>query len=469
MKMNFRKKMILMNIGIIIPILFIFGVCLIETLDSYNLVMIRDYLLNHSYTTQVNMTQYFESQQDELDMDNFKKKDASLYASYIKNQVGGRVQIFYDNNVYGDSDSNEEFLALRPEIEKGFQNEKAYIYKEVNGKRYFFMGIPIVYRDDVICTVGYIYPLTKEDEMKKNMTIIAFFLGMIGISIVFIITLFFSYKMIVPITELKNTMKKFALGKEIKEINIHTGDEIEELSHSFQEMVETIQENISQLKQEKEKQKLFFDNVTHEISTPITAILGYADVLKREKLPDHIKEKSIYYIETESMRLINLVEEFLELSSLKRFDFAIIKEPVMLSDLINNCLEIVKIKAKNYNIVLEKKIKDVEIFVDMNKFKEVILNVVDNALKYSNCTSILIEAYPKNGQTIIRIRDNGEGMGKEELEKIWEPFYRSHKNRKVKGTGLGLSICKEIIRNHGGTIAIMSKKGYGTIVEIHIQ
>lgn len=227
--------------------------------------------------------------------------------------------------------------------------------------------------------------------------------------------------------------------------------------------------DITELRNLQEKQKNFITNVSHELKTPLTTILGYVDLLKEQGEDRRIFETSIGYLESSAERLKRLVDDLIDLSSLKKFEFEIEKRSIDITGLVMDTVGQMALKAKKFNIEIKTDLPYLgEIMADPVRIKQAIVNVLDNAIKYSQKSEIKVNLLECDLNIRLEVEDNGCGIPKDLLNKIFEPFYRVDKarTREIGGNGLGLSITKEIVEKHGGEIVINSIVGVGTKVSI---
>jgi signal transduction histidine kinase len=265
---------------------------------------------------------------------------------------------------------------------------------------------------------------------------------------------------------LHTAAKQFSYGDFTYRAEVTSKDEVGELSLTFNAMADNIHEMISKLNYEKEKQKNFFDNFTHEIRTPLTTILGYTDLLWKTN-DEEVKDRSLFHIDTEGKRMLKMVESLLELSKLKKFDMEINKQDTDIKHLIEEVCDSMHYKARRYNISLRLSLQNIVYSVDADMFKQLLINLIDNSIKYSKSEFIDI-ILSKQDKLKLVIEDYGCGIDAKNLENIFEPYYKVDKSRnsKIEGWGLGLSIVKEIVAKHEGTINVKSASGKGTRIEI---
>jgi signal transduction histidine kinase len=227
--------------------------------------------------------------------------------------------------------------------------------------------------------------------------------------------------------------------------------------------------DITELRLLQEKQRLFVTNVSHELKTPLTTIIGYIDLLEEKGGDRDVFEASVHYLKDAGDRLLRLVTDLIDLSSLSRFEFEIEPRSTGISAVIRDITGQMALKAQKFDIQINTDIDEAgEIMVDPVRIKQAVVNVLDNAIKYSAGGNITIALKNTRDHILLDVTDTGCGIPPQMLDKIFEPFYRVDKarSRNLGGNGLGLSITKEIIEKHGGSIEIHSTEGKGTKVTI---
>ena len=211
----------------------------------------------------------------------------------------------------------------------------------------------------------------------------------------------------------------------------------------------------------------FISTVSHEIRTPLTAIKGWGETLKSTSSGDELTSKGIDIILEETTRLSSMVEELLDFSRIQNDNMKLILQNINLKDIINQVYMIYKNKAATENKALHfcEDNADVFLYVDADRIRQVFINILDNAIKYTpNGGEIKIYVERNEKYVTISFMDNGCGIMESDLIHVKEKFYKA--NNTVKGTGIGLAVCDEIVRKHGGEINIKSKYSKGTLVEV---
>ena len=220
-------------------------------------------------------------------------------------------------------------------------------------------------------------------------------------------------------------------------------------------------------------QKEFVADVSHELKTPITSIMGYADTLLEGDYDKETQEKFLNVIATESRRMARLVTDLLTLSRYDNNKNKTKKVQFDLGELVKKCQEklAIEIKKKNHDVKCFVTADVPLVYADKDDIERVILNILTNSIKYTKENGeIKIYVGFVYNDAYIKIFDNGIGIPEEDLSRIFERFYRVDKarTREMGGTGLGLSIAKEILDKNGGSIDIKSVVGKGTEVVIKI-
>jgi two-component system phosphate regulon sensor histidine kinase PhoR len=226
--------------------------------------------------------------------------------------------------------------------------------------------------------------------------------------------------------------------------------------------------DISRLKELEKIRQDFVANVSHELRTPLTTIKGYAETLLDGALQEEVAFQFVQVIKRHADRLSKIVEDLLILSKIESKEFQLKIEKIAISELIDDVFGFVKESAYKKKIILSKEEIHPFLYVDadQNYLEQVLINLLDNAIKYGReGGNITLSAIQKNQSEIeIAIRDNGIGIPKEDLPRIFERFYRVDKGRskELGGTGLGLSIVKHLIQAHGGRVWAESQLDEGS-------
>lgn len=212
----------------------------------------------------------------------------------------------------------------------------------------------------------------------------------------------------------------------------------------------------------------FFANASHELSTPLSSIIGYSEMLLTEKKHN---ENFVKTIHKEAMRMKLLIDDMLKISMLEE-NKEIFNEKISLKLITEQVVTAAEPKAKTKNIVLNAHLEDCEIFANTEKITEVISNLIDNAIKYTNSGGrVIVSVKEENDSAIFSVKDTGIGIPKKEQSRIFERFYRVDKSRSKAegGTGLGLAIVKHICNYYNAPVKLQSKEGVGTEITVMFE
>jgi len=252
--------------------------------------------------------------------------------------------------------------------------------------------------------------------------------------------------------------------------NILPQKSIDEVNEDVEQWAVQHKEELEVLRKNESFRKEFLLNLSHELKTPIFAIQGYVDTLLNGALDNNeVNKKFLGNASKNVDRLVNLLDDLDEITKLESGEQLLLKENFIIQDLIKEIFESLSIKADEQKIKCF--IKDgcelpLAVYADKEKIRMVIINLIDNAIKYGKQNGIIeASAYKVDGKKIlIEITDNGYGIAEEHLSRIFERFYRTDlaRARSAGGSGLGLSIVKHIIEAHEDTIHVRSKIDVGT-------
>ncbi len=266
-----------------------------------------------------------------------------------------------------------------------------------------------------------------------------------------------------PIIEGISTFREGNLSKRIE---VKNEGELDRIGLVFNEMADTIEQNIQELKGVDNLRRELISNVSHDLRTPVASIQGYAEtlLLKKETIQPQEQEKYLEVIYKSCGRLKKLVEDLFELSKLEAHQVKPQPEPFSIAELVYDIANKYRIisqkKGISVNTVIAKEVPLVE--ADISMIDRVLQNLIDNAVKYcKEGDTINIEIDTKNPQTVeVRVADSGQGIKQEDLEHVFQRYYKGREDR--QSTGLGLAIVKKIIELHQSSIRVFSQLGKGT-------
>lgn len=275
--------------------------------------------------------------------------------------------------------------------------------------------------------------------------------------------------MLRPLKHLTEVTGKLADGQLNVRACVETKDEFKELSDAFNVMADSLEMQVHQLEEAARRQEDFIGSFAHELKTPLTSMIGYADLLRSRDMPEEERLEAANYIFKEGKRLEALSLKLLELlvvqnSSLER-------KRIPAKWLVKDLEGILRPAMQSKELVWAMQVEDEELFAEPDLLKTVLLNLLDNGQKAMEKGGVLqLLGKREAGGYAFYIKDTGKGMPREEISRITEAFYMIDKSRyrQQGGAGLGLSICTEIVKRHGGTLEFDSETGKGTTVKVFL-
>ena len=252
--------------------------------------------------------------------------------------------------------------------------------------------------------------------------------------------------------------------------NVLPQKSIEEVSEDVEEWAEQKKREVEVLKRNEAFRKEFLQNLSHEFKTPVFAIQGYVETLLEGALEDRELNRRFLTSTSRNIdRLVNLIDDLDEISRLESGEQKLNPSNFVIQDLVREVFDSLSIKAKDKNTRLTVKKgceSPIAVHADREKIRQVLINLVDNAIKYGKSQG-MVEAsfYNTDGRNIlVEISDDGIGIAEEHVPRVFERFYRTDygRSRNIGGTGLGLAICKHIVEAHGHTIHVRSKPDVGS-------
>ena len=321
--------------------------------------------------------------------------------------------------------------------------------------------------------VGYLYleqDVSAPFVLYASMTRTATLITVLAICAAGVLLLLLSAWLTRPVRKLSAATRKMADGNYRERCAVTTGDEIGELTADFDKLADALEAHMEQLEGEARKRENFVTSFAHELKTPLTSIIGYADMLRSQQLDEETRFCSANYIFTEGRRLERLSLKLLELMVLNRQQFDLV--PTEIADIAARLSQAVASAVmEKYGVTLELSMPEATVLTEPDLFPTLLLNLIDNAGKAE-----------ENGQRVyvcgrccpagyrISVSDEGRGIPKEELERITEAFYMVDKSRAraQNGAGLGLALCDAIAKIHHTRLEFQSEPGKGTVVSLFI-
>lgn len=317
---------------------------------------------------------------------------------------------------------------------------------------------------------GHVIMFASLERILQSMQTVQYliFISVVGSLLVGIgLAYFLSRKLSQPLINMEQAARKIARGELDTRVEERSKDEVGSLAGAINDLAA----NLSRINKQRVE---FYANISHELQTPITYLKGYAKVLRKGLWKtEEEKDRYLTIIEEEANRLSYLVNDLFDLAKMDDGRFKLKLEKVALEQLIKQVLQKTAYRAleKGLSLRLESdSLPGLFVMADPLRMEQVLLNIVENAIRYTEEGEIVISVKSGAGQVQIIIKDTGKGIPKEEVAYLFERFYRVEKSRSREygGTGLGLTIVKQLIELHRGTVSIDSEVGQGTIVTLSL-
>lgn len=365
----------------------------------------------------------------------------------------------------------EDWYKIKALIEKDL---KATVYKSGEWVDYVLF-------EDYVSGLDATVSLAEKKEGEKGAAFVLkiYLVAVLSIFLFFAFLFYIYMEITTPLGNMIKGIRNFSQGNLKTRIDAISKDELGEVASSFNEMAGNLENLYDRLNStvdqltvaniKLERTNIVRNNivtiVSHELLTPLTSIKGFVHTLMREdaKFDEVVKKKYLSIIGSEADRLSKMISEMMDMTRIEMGRMELTRELVSVARIIRDAVSMLNISDIEFD--LKEDIQDV--WLDKDKTQEVILNIIDNAVKYSPKDGrIRIKAYEEKGFIKVTVDDEGPGIGKEDREKIFDAFYRLSEGLKKNKTGLGLGlyICKGIVGAHNGQIWIEEKEGKGTRV-----
>lgn len=309
--------------------------------------------------------------------------------------------------------------------------------------------------------IRYIFSMRTVNRQIWFVYGVALLVGFLVIVITVWSGVYFIKSIIRPVQQVSDTARKIALGNMDTHLDTSGDDEISELCQSINYMA-------SELKNADTIKNDFISSVSHELRTPLTAIRGWGETIKMSiGTDDEIVRRGTDIVLGEADRLSGLVEELLDFSRMQSGKISFNMSETNIISVLEEAVYMYRETAKQQNIHLAylETVETAWVMADKNRIKQVFINVIDNAIKYSEAGgSVTVGAVREDGCVRITVSDTGAGISAKDLDHVKEKFYKANKN--VRGSGIGLAMADEIIKQHNGLLLLESQEGMGTTVTV---
>jgi signal transduction histidine kinase len=313
---------------------------------------------------------------------------------------------------------------------------------------------------------------------------------LVGFTMAVLASLFVGRRVVRPLEALRRGVERIGKGDLSHSLHLNTGDEIEILADEFNEMATHLREAYTglerkvaertealkianeRLEEASQLKSQFLANVNHDLRTPVSAIIGYGRLVLRETEGQiaPLQSENLQDLLNNAERLLNQIDSLLDFAKIEAGKMAVHVEPVKVNEVIQAAISTIEpsLNGGNVRIIREIASDMPALNTDREKLRQIILNLLDNALKFTERGEIKIAASQQNGSFKLAVSDTGIGIPKEELNKIFEEFHRgdSSSTKNYRGTGLGLAIVKQFANLLGGEVAVESEVGKGSVFTV---
>jgi len=403
------------------------------------------------------------------------REDLAQLAQGVSLTTGGRTISFRfsadDGEELGGNNGMPPDLGPYPLISGLSENQRGWTLRRVAEGAYYVHGASaLTLPDETVylenCRyVSHLFTQREQQYQRFSYKLLAMAAGVALVSLIVARTI------LRPLNRLSAAARSMAAGELSQRVPVTSGDELGALSEDFNAMAERIEGQVAQLTAAAQRERDFTASFAHEIKTPLTSIIGYADLLlSRENTPEQVRD-SAGYIFREGRRLEALSGKLMELIVLDRRDFPL--RAAAMGAFLERTGNALRPALEGAGIRFTVEAEEAPVYLEPDLMEAVCLNLLDNARKATpeGGTVTLTGRAEGEGGYLIRVSDTGRGIPADELARITEPFYMVDKSRARAqgGAGLGLALCVRIVDLHGGTLDFESTPGEGTTASIRLK
>lgn len=461
-RFTITRRWLVNNLGVISAMLFAVVIGGILFVRSYYYSAARQYL-----TSRMNMVSSILQRSYNDPSTSFSSEIRSVAVNWSEKDkteimvVGNRENIALTSSGFIPSEDLDEMADYAQAVSNGANGY--YTGRISTGEHIMAVCVLLPDNDSGYSAIRLVSSLEAVD---RHIAAIAVILAVICLAVLLMMILSGSYfvrSIVIPVRQIGSTARRYAMGDFSVRITKKNDDEIGELCDIVNHMA-------SELALAESMKNEFISSVSHELRTPLTAIKGWAETIGSMPEDAETVAKGMRVISSESDRLSRMVEELLDFSRMQNGRFTLEKKTMDILAELGDAVLIYAEKARSEGIEIIYDEPDMLPFVygDKNRIRQVFINVIDNAIKYSDKGgTVTVRALMADADNIeIDIADTGCGISQQDLPKVKTKFYKANHTR--RGSGIGLAVADEIIAMHGGSLDIYSEQGKGTTVTIKL-
>ena len=300
-------------------------------------------------------------------------------------------------------------------------------------------------------------------KVQQNLIVALMICTVLGFIISYLIARYITKR----IKKMQAATRQVAEGNFDVQIQHGNQDELDELAIDLNQMVDSLKKSSEEIQRQEQRRKEFFANAAHEMRTPLTTINGLLEGLKYDAIPENKKDESIDLMRDETKRLIRLVNENLDYERIRSGSMQLNLTKFNATEALDKIMRQLTPKANEAHDHFEMQTQeDVLVCADYDRFTQIFYNIIQNAIQFTTdgTIKVVVKRCEKQTGTKIKVSDTGIGMSQEQLDNIWERYYKADQSRaRTKGeSGLGLAIVHQLIQQHKGKIKVTSTEGKGT-------
>lgn len=449
------------NLAILILILFVIATIMIYAIQNYYYLSTEQYLTAKLTTITSILSKYSTDTTK-----NFSSEVRNMVESFSDKD---KIELMAINSkgtvVLTSSGFSPDASVVMKDFDEAIEakNFRHWIGKTENNEKIMAVSYPISSKNSDYSAMRVVVSMSDVDNIIFSMALLVICCCMLVLLPLIFSGIYFVGSIVKPVQKVNSVTRKFAMGDFTERITAETNDELGQLCASINHMADELS-TAEAMKNE------FISSVSHELRTPLTAIKGWAETINTDNDAETTK-KGIRIIVSETERLSQMVEELLDFSRMQNGKFTLQMTTIDILAELEDAILIYTEKAKkeNTSIIYNSPEMLPFIFGDKNRLRQVFINIIDNAIKYSSSPEresiIQINAFQKNSRNLcITIEDNGCGISAADLPKIKTKFFKA--NHSKRGSGIGLAVADEIITMHHGKLEIESHENVGTTVNI---
>jgi len=447
------------SFGVIVAILLLIEVLMVFVVRNYYYTAAKEYV-----SSKMNIVSAAVQSNSEAGRANLNSRIRTYVESYEDKERIELMAINNDDEVEvtssGFSPSKLDQMPDYQEAKNDAAGMSVQIYDLPTGEKVVAVSAVINAKDSQYSALRMLASMKKIDNQVLIIAATTFVVCLAIMLLIFFSGMYFVRSIVYPIRSIGDMTKQFAKGDFSERIKKESDDELGELCDSINYMADELS-NTEQMKNE------FISSVSHELRTPLTAIKGWTETVTSMYEDKETFKKGMRVITSETERLSQMVEELLDFSRIQDNRLTLIMDTIDILAELGETVLIYQERARALGIKLDYYEPEMLSFVygDKNRLRQVFINIVDNAIKYSDKgDTVSVEAYEEHGEICISISDTGMGISAEDLPKVKTKFFKANHTR--RGSGIGLAVADEIIQRHGGTLTINSEQGVGTTVLI---